>query len=140
MYIGVIHNNLKNRIFVLVMVIGCIVRVVTNYLYGMYYESPDADWWADVYYRGQQTFETMLMIGAAMIVRQHFDKKFYLTVAFFMDLSIFAWVKEFFLNPLQWQVFEGAGLFVSTLFLIIRLLISEKRLSAIRKKIKLIFR
>jgi len=140
MYIGVIHNNLKNRIFVLVMVIGCLVRVVTNYLYGMYYESPDADWWADVYYRGQQTFETLLMIGAAMIVREHFNKKFYLTVAFFMDLSIFAWVKEFFLNPLQWQVFEGAGLFVSTLFLIIRLLISEKRLSAIRKKIKLIFR
>ena len=140
MYIGVIHNNLKNRIFVLVMVIGCIVRVVTNYLYGMYYESPDADWWADVYYRGQQTFETMLMIGAAMIVRQHFDKKFYLTLAFFMDLSIFAWVKEVFLNPLEWQPWEHAGFFVSTLFLIIRLLISEKRLSAIRKKIKLIFR
>jgi len=140
MYIGVIHNNLKNRIFVLVMVIGCLVRVVTNYLYGMYYESPDADWWADVYYRGQQTFETLLMIGAAMIVREHFNKKFYLTVAFFMDLSIFAWVKEFFLNPLQWQVFEGAGLFVSTLFLIIRLLISEKRLSVFRNKIKLIFR
>ena len=140
MYIGVIHNNLKNRILVLVMVIGCIVRVVTNYLYGMYYESPDADWWADVYYRGQQTFETMLMIGAAMIVRQHFDKKFYLTLAFFMDLSIFAWVKEVFLNPLEWQPWEHAGFFVSTLFLIIRLLISEKRLSAIRKKIKLIFR
>ena len=140
MYIGVIHNNLKNRIFVLVMVIGCIVRVVTNYLYGMYYESPDADWWADVYYRGQQTFETMFMIGAAMIVREHFNKKFYLTVAFFMDLSIFAWVKEFFLNPLQWQVFEHAGLLVSTLFLIIRLLISEKRLSVFRNKIKLIFR
>ena len=140
MYIGVIHNNLKNRIFVLVMVIGCLVRVVTNYLYGMYYESPDADWWADVYYRGQQTFETMLMIGAAMIVREHFNKKFYLTLAFFMDLSVFAWVKEFFLNPLQWQVFEGAGLFVSTLFLIIRLLISEKRLSVFRNKIKLIFR
>lgn len=122
------------------MVIGCLVRVVTNYLYGMYYESPDADWWADVYYRGQQTFETLLMIGAAMIVREHFNKKFYLTVAFFMDLSIFAWVKEFFLNPLQWQVFEGAGLFVSTLFLIIRLLISEKRLSVFRNKIKLIFR
>lgn len=140
MYIGVIHNNLKNRIFVLVMVIGCIVRVVTNYLYGMYYESPSADWWADVYYRGQQTFETLLMIGAAMIVREYFDKKFYLTLAFFMDLSVFAWVKEFFLNPLQWQVFEGAGLLVSTLFLIIRLLISEKRLSVIREKIKLIFR
>ena len=140
MYIGVIHNNLKNRIFVLVMVIGCLVRVVTNYLYGMYYESPDADWWADVYYRGQQTFETLLMIGAAMIVREHFNKKFYLTLAFFMDLSVFAWVKEFFLNPLQWQVFEHAGLLVSTLFLIIRLLISEKRLSVFRNKIKLIFR
>jgi len=140
MYIGVIHNNLKNRIFVLVMVIGCLVRVVTNYLYGMYYESPDADWWADVYYRGQQTFETLLMIGAAMIVREHFNKKFYLTLAFFMDLSVFAWVKEFFLNPLQWQVFEHAGLLVSTLFLIIRLLISEKRMSAIRNKIKLVFR
>ena len=140
MYIGVIHNNLKNRIFVLVMVIGCLVRVVTNYLYGMYYESPDADWWADVYYRGQQTFETLLMIGAAMIVREHFNKKFYLTLAFFMDLSVFAWVKEFFLNPLQWQVFEHAGFFVSTLFLILRLLISEKRMSAIRNKIKLVFR
>ena len=140
MYIGVIHNNLKNRIFVLVMVTGCIVRVVTNYLYGIHYESPDAEQWADVYYRGQQWFEMLVMIGAAMIVREYFNKKFYLTVAFFMDLSIFAWVKEFFLNPLQWQVFEGAGLFVSTLFLIIRLLISEKRLSAIRKKIKLIFR
>ena len=140
MYIGVIHNNLKNRIFVLVMVIGCLVRVVTNYLYGMYYESPDADWWAEVYYRGQQTFETMLMIGAAMIVREYFNKKFYLTVAFFMDLSIFAWVKEVFLNPLQWQFWEFSGFFVSTLFLIIRLLISEKRLSDIRNKIKLIFR
>ena len=140
MYIGVIHNNLKNRIFVLVMVIGCLVRVVTNYLYGMYYESPDADWWAEVYYRGQQTFETMFMIGAAMIVREHFNKKFYLTVAFFMDLSIFAWVKEVFLNPLQWQFWEFSGFFVSTLFLIIRLLISEKRLSDIRNKIKLIFR
>ena len=140
MYIGVIYNNLKNRIFVLVMVIGCLVRVVTNYLYGMYYESPDADWWADVYYRGQQTFETLLMIGAAMIVREYFNKKFYLTLAFFMDLSIFAWVKEVFLNPLEWQPWEHAGFFVSTLFLIIRLLISEKRLSAIRKKIKLIFR
>ena len=140
MYIGLIHNDLKNRIFVLVMVTGCIVRVVTNYLYGMYYESPNVDYWINVYNIGRQTFETMFMIGAAMIVRSHFDKKFYLTVAFFMDLSIFAWVKEFFLNPLQWQVFEGAGLFVSTLFLIIRLLISEKRLSDIRNKIKLIFR
>ena len=140
MYIGVIHNNLKNRIFVLVMVTGCIVRVVTNYLYGIHYESPDAEQWADVYYRGQQTFETMLMIGAAMIVREYFDKKFYLTVAFFMDLSIFAWVKEVFLNPLQWQFWEFSGFFVSTLFLIIRLLISEKRLSDIRNKIKLIFR
>jgi len=140
MYIGVIHNNLKNRIFVLVMVIGCLVRVVTNYLYGMYYESPDADWWAEVYYRGQQTFETMFMIGAAMIVRSHFGKKFYLTLAFFMDMAIFAWVKEVFLNPLQWQPWEYAGFFVSTLFLIFRLLITEKRLSDIRNKIKLIFR
>ena len=140
MYIGVIHNNLKNRIFVLVMVTGCIVRVVTNYLYGIHYESPDAEQWADVYYRGQQWFEMLVLIGAAMIVRAYLNKKFYLTVAFFMDLSIFAWVKEFFLNPLQWQVFEGAGLFVSTLFLIIRLLISDKRLSVFRNKIKLIFR
>ena len=140
MYIGVIHNNLKNRIFVLVMVTGCIVRVVTNYLYGIHYESPDAEQWADVYYRGQQWFEMLVMIGAAMIVREYFDKKFYLTVAFFMDLSIFAWVKEVFLNPLQWQFWEFSGFFVSTLFLIIRLLISEKRLSDIRNKIKLIFR
>ena len=140
MYIGVIHNNLKNRIFVLVIVTGCIVRLVTNYLYGLNYESPDADWWATVYYRGQQWFEMLVMIGAAMIVRSHFDKKFYLTVAFFMDLSIFAWVKEVFLNPLQWQFWEFSGFFVSTLFLIIRLLISEKRLSDIRNKIKLIFR
>jgi len=140
MYIGVIHNNLKNRIFVLVMVIGCLVRVVTNYLYGTYYETPDIDYWINVYNIGRQTFETMFMIGAAMIVREHFNKKFYLTLALFMDLSIFAWVKEFFLNPLQWQVFEHAGLFVSTLFLIIRLLISEKRLSVFRNKIKLIFR
>lgn len=122
------------------MVIGCLVRVVTNYLYGMYYESPDADWWAEVYYRGQQTFETMFMIGAAMIVRSHFGKKFYLTLAFFMDMAIFAWVKEVFLNPLQWQPWEYAGFFVSTLFLIFRLLITEKRLSDIRNKIKLIFR
>ena len=140
MYIGVIHNNLKNRIFVLVMVTGCLVRLVTNYLYGLNYESPDADWWATVYYRGQQWFEMLVMIGAAMIVREYFDKKFYLTLAFFMDLSVFAWVKEFFLNPLQWQVFEGAGLLVSTLFLIFRLLISDKRLSVFRNKIKLILR
>ena len=140
MYIGIAHNTLKNRIFVLVMVIGCLVRLVTNYLYGLNYESPDADWWATVYYRGQQWFEMLVMIGAAMIVREHFDKKFYLTLAFFMDLSVFAWVKEFFLNPLQWQVFEGAGLLVSTLFLIFRLLISDKRLSVIRNKIKLVFR
>lgn len=124
----------------MVMVTGCIVRVVTNYLYGIHYESPDAEWWADVYYRGQQTFETLLMIGTAMIVREYFDKKFYLTVAFFMDLSIFAWVKEYFLNPLEWHPWEFSGFFVSTLFLIIRLLISEKRLSVIREKIKLIFR
>ena len=140
MYIGVIHNNLKNRIFVLVMVIGCLVRVVTNYLYGTYYESPDIDYWINVYNIGRQTFETMFMIGAAMIVREYFNKKFYLTLAFFMDLSIFAWVKEVFLNPLEWQPWEHAGFFVSTLFLIIRLLISEKRLSVLRNKIKLIFR
>ena len=140
MYIGLTNNTLKNRIFVLVMVTGCLVRVVTNYLYGMYYESPDADWWATVYYRGQQWFEMLVMIGAAMIVREYFNKKFYLTLAFFMDLSIFAWVKEVFLNPLQWQPWEYAGFFVSTLFLIFRLLISEKRLSVFRNKIKLIFR
>ena len=140
MYIGLTHNTLKNRFFVMVIVIGCLVRLVTNYLYGLNYESPDADWWATVYYRGQQWFEMLVMIGAAMIVREHFDKKFYLTLAFFMDLSVFAWVKEFFLNPLQWQVFEGAGLLVSTLFLIFRLLISDKRLSVIRNKIKLVFR
>jgi hypothetical protein len=140
MYIGLTHNTLKKRFFVMVIVIGCLVRLVTNYLYGLNYESPDADWWATVYYRGQQWFEMLVMIGAAMIVREHFDKKFYLTVAFFMDLSIFAWVKEVFLNPLEWQPWEHAGFFVSTLFLIILLLISEKRLSAIRKKIKLIFR
>ncbi len=124
----------------MVMVTGCIVRVVTNYLYGIHYESPDADRWAEVYYRGQQTFETLLMIGAAMIVRSHFGIKFYLTLAFFMDMAIFAWVKEVFLNPLQWQPWEYAGFFVSTLFLIFRLLITEKRLSDIRNKIKLIFR
>ena len=124
----------------MVIVAGCIVRLVTNYLYGLNYESPHAEWWAVVYYRGQQWFEMLVMIGSAMIVREYFDKKFYLTLAFFMDLPVFAWVKEFFLNPLQWQVFEGAGLLVSTLFLIIRLLITEKRMSAIRKKIKLIFR
>ena len=98
MYIGLIHNTLKNRIFVLVIVIGCLVRLVTNYLYGLNYQSPDAEWWAVVYYRGQQWFEMLVMIGAAMIVREYFDKKFYLTVAFFMDLSIFAWVKEYFLT------------------------------------------
>ena len=124
----------------MVIVIGCLVRLVTNYIYGLNYESPDADWWATVYYRGQQWFEMLVMIGAAMIVREYFDKKFYLTLAFFMDLSVFAWVKEFFLNPLQWQVFEGAGLLVSTLFLIFRLLISDKRLSVFRNKIKLILR
>ena len=52
MYIGLTHNNLKNRIFVLVIVAGCLVRLVTNYLYGLNYQSPDAEWWADVYYRG----------------------------------------------------------------------------------------
>jgi hypothetical protein len=140
MYIGLTHNALKNRIFVLVIVAGCLVRLVTNYLYGLNYESPDAEWWAAVYYRGQQWFEMLVMIGAAMIVREYFDKKFYLTVAFFMDLSIFAWVKEYFLNPLEWQFWEFSGFFVSTLFLIIRLLISEKRLSVFRNKIKLIFR
>ena len=140
MYIGLIHNNLKNRFFVLVMVTGCIVRVVTNYLYGIHYESPDAEWWADVYYRRQQWFEMLVLIGAAMIVRSHFGIKFYLTLAFFMDMAIFAWVKEVFLNPLQWQPWEYAGFFVSTLFLIFRLLITEKRLSDIRNKIKLIFR
>ena len=140
MYIGLIHNTLKNRIFVLVIVVGCLVRLVTNYLYGIHYESPDADWWATVYYRGQQWFEMLVMIGSAMIVREYFGKKFYLTLAFFMDMAIFAWVKEVFLNPLQWQPWEYAGFFVSTLFLIIRLLISEKRLSVIREKIKLIFR
>lgn len=140
MFAASLYNSVKNRMFVLVMVTGCIVRVVTNYLYGIHYESPDADWWADVYYRGQQTFETLLMIGAAMIVREYFGKKFYLSLAFFMDLSIFAWVKEFFLNPLQWQPWEYAGFVLSTLFLIFRLLITEKRMSAIRKKIKLIFR
>ena len=124
----------------MVIVIGCLVRLVTNYLYGLNYESPDAEWWAAVYYRGQQWFEMLVMIGAAMIVREYFNKKFYLTLAFFMDLSIFAWVKEVFLNPLEWQPWEHAGFFVSTLFLIIRLLISEKRLSDIRNKIKLIFR
>ncbi len=140
MFVASLYNSVKNRIFVLVMVTGCIVRVVTNYLYGIHYESPDAEWWADVYYRGQQTFETLLMIGAAMIVREYFGKKFYLSLAFFMDLSIFAWVKEYFLNPLQWQPWEYAGFVVSTLFLIIRLLISDKRLSVIRNKIKLVFR
>lgn len=140
MYIGLIHNNLKNRFFVLVMVTGCIVRVVTNYLYGIHYESPNVDYWINVYNIGRQTFETMFMIGAAMIVRSHFGKKFYLTLAFFMDMAIFAWVKEVFLNPLQWQPWEYAGFFVSTLFLIFRLLITEKRLSDIRNKIKLIFR
>ena len=140
MYIGLIHNTLKNRFFVMVIVVGCLVRLVTNYLYGIHYESPDADWWATVYYRGQQWFEMLVMIGSAMIVREYFDKKFYLTVAFFMDMAIFAWVKEVFLNPLQWQPWEYAGFFVSTLFLIFRLLITEKRLSDIRNKIKLIFR
>jgi hypothetical protein len=103
-------------------------------------KAPDIDYWINVYNIGRQTFETLLMIGAAMIVREYFNKKFYLTLAFFMDLSIFAWVKEVFLNPLEWQPWEHAGFFVSTLFLIIRLLISEKRLSVFRKKIKLIFR
>ena len=140
MFVASLYNSVKNRIFVLVMVTGCIVRVVTNYLYGIHYLGPDAEWWADVYYRGQQTFETLLMIGAAMIVRAYLNKKFYLTVAFFMDLAIFAWVKEYFLNPLQWQPFDGAGFVVSTLFLIFLLLISEKRLSVFREKIKLIFR
>ncbi len=140
MFVASLYNSVKNRIFVLVMVTGCIVRVVTNYLYGIHYLGPDAEWWADVYYRGQQWFEMLVLIGAAMIVRAYLNKKFYLTVAFFMDLAIFAWVKEYFLNPLQWQPWEYAGFVVSTLFLIFRLLITEKRMSAIRNKIKLIFR
>ena len=140
MFVASLYNSVKNRIFVLVIVAGCLVRLVTNYLYGLNYQSPDAEWWAVVYYRGQQWFEMLVMIGAAMIVRAYLNKKFYLTVAFFMDLAIFAWVKEFFLNPLQWQPWEYAGFVVSTLFLIFRLLISEKRLSVFREKIKLILR
>ena len=140
MYIGLTYNKLKTSFFVLMIVTGCLVRLVTNYLYGLNYESPDADWWATVYFRGQQWFEMLVMIGAAMIVREYFSKKFYLTVAFFMDMSIFAWVKEYFLNPLEWQSWEFSGFFVSTLFLIFRLLLSEKRLAVIRRKVKLIFR
>ena len=140
MFVASLYNSVKNRIFVLVIVAGCLVRLVTNYLYGLNYQSPDAEWWAVVYYRGQQWFEMLVMIGAAMIVRAYLNKKFYLTVAFFMDLAIFAWVKEYFLNPLQWQPWEYAGFVVSTLFLIFRLLISEKRLSVFREKIKLILR
>ena len=140
MFVASLYNSVKNRIFVLVIVAGCLVRLVTNYLYGLNYQSPDAEWWAVVYYRGQQWFEMLVLIGAAMIVRAYLNKKFYLTVAFFMDLAIFAWVKEYFLNPLQWQPWEYAGFVVSTLFLIFRLLISEKRLSVFREKIKLILR
>ena len=140
MFVASLYNSVKNRIFVLVIVAGCLVRLVTNYLHGLNYQSPDAEWWAVVYYRGQQWFEMLVMIGAAMIVRAYLNKKFYLTVAFFMDLAIFAWVKEYFLNPLQWQPWEYAGFVVSTLFLIFRLLISEKRLSVFREKIKLILR
>ena len=140
MFVASLYNSVKNRIFVLVIVAGCLVRLVTNYLYGLNYQSPDGGWWAVVYERGRQWFEMLVMIGAAMIVRAYLNKKFYLTVAFFMDLAIFAWVKEFFLNPLQWQPWEYAGFVVSTLFLIFRLLISEKRLSVFREKIKLILR
>ena len=41
MFVASLYNSVKNRIFVLVMVTGCIVRVVTNYLYGIHYLGPE---------------------------------------------------------------------------------------------------
>lgn len=121
-------------------VIAAAVRVITNYLYGLHYEDANADMWAGVYYKGLAVFELLMLIGCSRMVKELMADKYFLSISYFTDLAVFAWIKEYFLNPMQWQVFEEAGFIFSFILLILRLVVSRKRRAVIIKYFKLLIR
>jgi len=119
---------------------ACLVRVSTNYLYGLHYKDADPSFWEGVYYHGQAYFELLVLIGAAGLAKRNLPDRYFLAVSYFTDLAVYAWIKEYFLNPMKWQVFEEAGFVFSLILLLIRVAIRQQRWLSLIKYFKLIFR
>lgn len=121
-------------------ILAGLIRVSTNYLYGLHYQDADPSFWEMLYFKGQSCFELMILIGITGLVKRFADDRYFLLISYFTDLAVYAWIKEYFLNPMDWQVFEEAGFLFSLSLLVLRLLISKRRREAIIKYFKLILR
>lgn len=106
----------------------------------MHYQGADSYLWEQVYFKGQSCFELLVLLGAAGLAKQNLPDRYFLAVAYFVDLALYGWIKEYFLNPMKWQVFEKAGFVFSLILLLFRLVISRKRRESIIHFFKLILR
>ena len=140
MYLGLIYNRLYILASGWLIITACLIRVSTNYLYGMHYQDADPRFWESVYYHGLSYFELFVLIGAAGLAKLNLPDRYFLAVSYFTDLAVYAWIKEYFLNPMKWNDFEEAGFLFSLALLLIRLAVSKQRRVSIIKYFKLIFR
>lgn len=140
MFIAAAYNRMITLAIGWLIILACVFRVTTNYLYGIHYQDPDPVFWEDLYYKGQAVFELFMLIGAAGMAKRYLPDGYFLTVSYFADLAVYAWIKEYFLNPMEWQVFEEAGFVFSLILLVLRLTISRQRRNKILNLFKYIFK
>ena len=149
----VIHKNLKDKILIGLLAAACIGRVGTNYYFGLvagsdnpevisYYdtaysiEQPSIVRIAEsVYYRGQAIAEFLLLVFVTIMVKRNYSKTWYFIIDFFLSLSIFSLVKEYILNPLEWQPGEKAGFLIAAGYTVVKAT-SKFWLAAVKKFIK----
>lgn len=140
MYLGAIYTRVFERLCGAVIIMAGLTRVSTNYLYGLHYQDANPTFWQDLYYQGLCWFELLVLMGVAGLAKRNLPDRIFLIVSYFTDLAVYAWIKEFFLNPMEWQVFEEAGFLFSLILLTLRLVISRRRRIKILNLIKLILK
>ena len=140
MFLAALYNKSIIRVAGWVLIAGCAIRVITNYLYGLHYTDEYPVFWENLYFRGQSVFELMILMSAGILVKRLLPDHYFLAVSYFTDLAVYAWIKEFVLNPLDWQVWEFAGFIFSLIILFLRLTISRERRNKLLNFIKLTFR
>jgi hypothetical protein len=140
MYWTATYYRVKQTACIWLIIMAGVIRVSTNYLYGMHYQDADPSMWETLYFKGQSCFELFILMAVAGLAKQFVSDRYFLAISYFTDLAVYAWVKEYFLNPMQWQVFEEAGFLFSLSLLVLRITVSKRRREAIIKYFKLILR
>lgn len=134
------YYRVKQTACIWLIILAGLVSVCTNYLHGLHYQDVDPSFWEMIYFKGQSCFELMVLMGVSGLVKQYAADRYFIIISYFTDLAVYAWIKEYFLNPMNWQVFEEAGFLFSLSLLVLRLIISKRRRVAIIKYFKLILR